>query len=81
MDSNFNAEQDHNHGLEHIIHYTPRERQQIKLHRLVSEMMANDAFVDDEYKSVLGMFYTLIENGRISELYNVLKVKFPEYYK
>lgn len=57
------------------------EVMQQKFHTVVNEVLSTeDRPETEQYKSVLGMVYTLVEDGRLNELSHTLKTSFPEYY-
>lgn len=50
-----------------------------KLHGIVSEIMEAD-YLNNEFKSVVSTFYSIIENGEIEKLDILLRFNFPYYY-
>jgi hypothetical protein len=70
-------------ALDHLNGHMPMISQlQCKLHRVVDAAMEMQPQTEEEgqYQSVISMVYTLVEDGRLSELFKAIKERFPEYY-
>ncbi len=71
--------------LDHLIYkdMQPVMRLQKQFYRVVDNALRFNSIGDTElqkYQSVIGMVYTLIEERRVSELFDVKQKHFPEYY-
>jgi hypothetical protein len=55
---------------------------QTKFHSVVSELMNRTPIDETEikYQSVIGMVYTLIEEGCLNQLDTMIRNEYPEYY-